>query len=100
MINRIKNYLSRNQLPLRGDKKDAALRFPFEELNLQADWARIFTRLFSTDDGRLVLTYMRHMATDKVMGPETSEKGLRYQEGRRSFYNSICTLIKQGRQRP
>jgi len=61
------------------------------------DAPRIFARLFSSDDGKLVLSYLRATVNARVSGPEAGEGALRYQDGQRGLLQTIHGLVEQGR---
>lgn len=58
---------------------------------------RIFARAFSTDDGQLVLSYLRGCFLARVAGPAASEGDLRYLDGQRGLLQHICQLVEQGK---
>lgn len=61
------------------------------------DAPRIFARLFSSDDGQRVLSYLRSTINARVAGPEAGEAQLRYQDGQRGLLQTISGLIEQGK---
>lgn len=61
------------------------------------DAPRIFARAFSTDDGKLVLSYLRATVNARVAGPDAGEAALRYHDGQRGLLQTIHTLVEQGR---
>lgn len=61
------------------------------------DAPRIFARTFSSDDGRLALSYLRATVNARVSGPEAGEAALRYHDGQRGLLQTINTLVEQGR---
>ncbi len=67
------------------------------DIEREKDWAKIFARCFSTPDGKQVLTYIKFLALEKTLGPNATSEALFYQEGRRSFFTTLMTLVKQGR---
>ncbi|MBU6235267.1 MAG: hypothetical protein KGQ41_05435 [Alphaproteobacteria bacterium] len=61
------------------------------------DAPAIFARLFSSDDGQKVLSYLRASVNARVAGPEASEAVLRYCDGQRALLQTIHGLVEQGR---
>ncbi|MEM9469622.1 MAG: hypothetical protein AAF988_05610 [Pseudomonadota bacterium] len=64
----------------------------------QKDMERVFTRLFSTEDGQKVLNYLQILAFQRAYGPNASDTLLRYSEGQRSLVATILRMIERGRQ--
>lgn len=64
----------------------------------QKDMERVFTRLFSTEDGQKVLSYLQVMTFQRAHGPSVSDDHLRYSEGQRSLVATILRMIDRGRQ--
>jgi hypothetical protein len=58
---------------------------------------RIFARLFASDDGQKVLSFLRVSVNGRVSGPEASESALRYYDGQRGLLQTINGLIEQGK---
>jgi hypothetical protein len=61
------------------------------------DVERMFARLFSTDDGRRVLSYLQAVTFQRALGPACADGHLRYTEGQRALVASILRLIDRGR---
>ena len=61
------------------------------------DAPHIFARLFSSDDGKKALSYLRATVNARVAGPEAGEAALRYQDGQRGLLQTINMLVEQGR---
>jgi hypothetical protein len=59
--------------------------------------ARSFARLFSTEDGKRVLSYLQHITCNRAMPSMVDEAQLRYTEGQRSVVKIITTLIERGK---
>lgn len=72
---------------------------PFEEIRADRDWQHLMARFFTSDDGRIIFQYLRHLAYSRPNSPEMSEANLRFEAGRRAFYQQICNLVKQGIQK-
>lgn len=64
---------------------------------MREDAPRIFARLFGSDDGQKVLSYLRATINARVGGPEAGESQLRYQDGQRGLLQTINGLIEQGK---
>lgn len=63
----------------------------------QKDMERVFTRLFSTEDGQRALSYLQVMTFQRAHGPNVSDEQLRYSEGQRSLVATILRMIDRGR---
>ena len=63
----------------------------------QRDVERTFARLFSTEDGKKVLSYLQVMGFHRAHAPECSNELLRYAEGQRAMVANILRLIDKGR---
>ena len=61
------------------------------------DIARIYARLFSSDDGKMVLAHMQNSTFLRSYGPDSSADTLRHFEGQRAFVSQIMRLIDIGR---
>lgn len=61
------------------------------------DIERTFARLFSTDDGMKVLSYLQVITFQRALGPTSPEEQLRYLEGQRSMIATILRLIDRGK---
>lgn len=59
---------------------------------------RTFTRLFLTDDGQKVLSYLQLITFHRAMGAEADDAQLRYLEGQRALVTTILRLVNNGRQ--
>ena len=59
---------------------------------------RAFARLFSTEDGRLVLAHLQAVTFQRALGSASPDEQLRYAEGQRSLVAMILRLIDRGRQ--
>ena len=64
----------------------------------QKDMARVFARLFSTEDGRKALAYLQVMTFQRALGAAAPDEQLRYMEGQRAMVATILRLIDRGRQ--
>jgi hypothetical protein len=72
---------------------------PFEPSRLEArETERLYARLFSTDDGRRVLSHLQAITFGRALGPASSDSQLRYVEGQRAMVATILRLIDRGRQ--
>ena len=61
------------------------------------DAPRIFARVFSSDDGRLALSFLRATVNARVAGPEAGDAILRFQDGQRGLLQTINSLVEQGK---
>lgn len=58
---------------------------------------RACARLFSTDDGRLVLDHLKAVAFMRCYGADASESQIRFAEGQRALVAQLLRLIAAGR---
>lgn len=63
----------------------------------QREIERLFARLFSTEDGKTVMSYLQHITFERVLGANTTDEQLRYAEGQRALLSNISRLIERGR---
>lgn len=56
-----------------------------------------FTRLFLTEDGQKVLSYLQLITYHRASGPTASDDQLRFQEGQRALLTTILRLVNNGR---
>jgi hypothetical protein len=63
----------------------------------QRDIERTFARLFSTEDGKKILSYLQVITFHRTLGPGSPDEQLRYMEGQRSMVATILRLIDRGR---
>lgn len=54
-------------------------------------------RLFASDDGRRVLSYLQTVTFNRALGPAAPDEQLRYMEGQRALVAAILRLIDRGR---
>ncbi len=65
--------------------------------NEMRDIERAFARLFSTEDGRKVLSYLQAVTFNRALGAATPDEQIRYMEGQRSLVASMLRLVDRGR---
>ena len=58
---------------------------------------RLFTKVFSSEEGKKVLAYLQYTTFQRVSSPNTNEQQLYYAEGQRSAIGNILRLIERGR---
>jgi hypothetical protein len=58
---------------------------------------RACARLFSTEDGRLVMRHLQAAAFMRAYGPDASDAQIRYAEGQRALVGQLIRLIQAGR---
>jgi hypothetical protein len=85
-----------NKTPLYERPEDLVFTNPNVKLE-QKDMERVFTRLFSTDDGKRALSYLQTMTFQRAYGPTVSDEQLRHTEGQRSLVATILRMIDRGR---
>ncbi|MEE1110955.1 MAG: hypothetical protein UIH99_01955 [Alphaproteobacteria bacterium] len=56
-----------------------------------------FARTFSGLYGEQVLSYLHHITTERVLGPNASESELRFLEAQRFLVRQIENMILRGR---
>lgn len=59
--------------------------------------ARAVARLFSSDDGRIVLSHLQALTFQRALMASAPEADLRYAEGQRALVAQILRLIDRGR---
>ena len=64
----------------------------------QHNMKRIFTRTFSTDDGKKVLAYLQYITFYRQLGAGVTNDDLRHAEGQRSIIATILRFVDQGRE--
>lgn len=85
------------KLPVTPAEKGLLYKASEPAANEMRDIERAFTRLFSTDDGQKVLSYLQVMTFQRALGPGAADEQLRYLEGQRSMIATILRLIDRGR---
>jgi len=79
-------------------KGGEALLFENPSIRLeQKDMERIFTRLFSSEDGQKVLSYLQVMTFQRAYGPNATDEQLRHAEGQRALMATILRMVDRGR---
>lgn len=63
----------------------------------QKDIARCFARLFSTEDGKIVLSHLQSITFQRAHSCHAPEAELRHSEGQRALVAQILRLIDRGR---
>ncbi len=58
------------------------------------------TRLFTSSDGKEVLTYLKSLTQERILPPTASDSELRFLEGQRFLVHTIETLVRQGKEQP
>lgn len=61
---------------------------------------KAYTRCFSTDEGRVVLSHLKELTLERALGPESEGQALRQLEGQRQLVLRIAALVKQGQNGP
>ena len=62
----------------------------------EADLNKAFARVFTTDDGRLVLTYLEAASVNLITKPDLQSSALHHVEGRRFIVRNIIDRILKG----
>jgi len=81
----------------RGASNPACEMFEPPRADMQAI-ERAFARMFSTDDGRLVLGHLQSVTFCRALPADASDAQLRYYEGQRALVALTRRLIERGRQ--
>lgn len=63
----------------------------------QKEVERAFARLFSSEDGQMVLAWLQTMTFNRAQGAASTDEQLRYMEGQRAMVATILRLIDRGR---
>ena len=58
---------------------------------------KAFARLFSTDDGRKVLSHLQSITFERALGAGSPDQHLRYIEGQRALVAKVLRLIDRGK---
>ena len=61
------------------------------------DAAKAFVRLFATEDGKKVLSWLQITTFQRALGPESSDANIRYLEGQRALMSTILRMIERGK---
>lgn len=81
----------------------SGFEFPPVELSMeqgadQVSVEKAFARVFSTDDGKVVLSHLQSITFQRALGPDAPDAQLRYLEGQRAMIATIMRLIRSGRE--
>lgn len=63
----------------------------------QKEIEKIFTRVFSTEDGRKALAWLQVMTFHRAQGGATPDEQIRFTEGQRALVATIMRLVERGR---
>lgn len=87
-----------DELPPVTDAERGLVHKPYEPDRAELrEIEKAFARLFSSDDGQKVLSYLQVITFNRALGPGSPEEQLRYLEGQRSLVATILRLIDRGR---
>jgi hypothetical protein len=76
---------------------DAFLPMKYTQ-NLDRDSvAKAYARVFSTDDGQLILAHLQAQTFLKGLSPDVAESHLRFLEGQRALVHSILRFVALGK---
>ena len=59
--------------------------------------ARAYARLFSTDDGKLVMAHLQGQTFLRMHTPDTPDSHIRFTEGQRALVNTMLRFIAVGK---
>lgn len=97
-LNLLNNILSaREELPLTPAEKGLVYAPVESGKREMRDVEKAFARLFSSEDGQKVLSYLQVITFQRALGHASPEEQLRYMEGQRSLVATILRLIDRGR---
>lgn len=84
---------------VRNDKQNQAEIFKAPEpLKMEMrEIEKSFARLFSTDDGKRVLSHLQTITFQRAMGADCPASHLRYAEGQRALVATVLRLIDRGK---
>lgn len=88
--------LFNRKLPMQEAEKSLVMNTSIARLE-QKDVERAFARVFATDDGRKVLSWLQVMTFQRVNSAGAPDEQLRYMEGQRAMVATILRLIERGR---
>lgn len=57
---------------------------------------KAFIKCFITGEGKIVLSFLRRITTERSLGPNCTNEELRYLEGQRQLVSYIQSLINNG----
>ncbi len=60
------------------------------------DIEKCYARIFKTHEGMLVLSHLRKITIERVLGSDSSDAALRTLEGQRALVRQIEHLIQRG----
>ena len=63
----------------------------------QQNIKRVFTRVFSSDDGKKALAYLQYITFHRNLGAGASNDQLRHIDGQRSLVATILNFVEQGK---
>ncbi len=63
----------------------------------QKEIAKSFARLFTSEDGKIVLSHLQAMTFQRSLTPSAAEAELRHAEGQRALVAQVLRLIDRGR---
>ena len=55
---------------------------------------RAFLKCFSTGEGKIVLSFLRRITQERILGPDGTNDELRHLEGQRHLFSYILSLSK------
>ncbi|MCI5061302.1 MAG: hypothetical protein MRY79_09595 [Alphaproteobacteria bacterium] len=58
---------------------------------------RLFTRVFSSEEGKKLLAYLQVTTFQRALGADSSDSQIRFAEGQRALVANISRLIERGR---
>lgn len=98
MLSRIKEKLGlKTPLPISDVEKGLVYEPHRISAQERKEAERLFARVFLSEDGKKVLSYLQMITFQRALGAEASHEQLRYLEGQRAIVGTILRLIKGAR---
>lgn len=74
------------------------IELPDVTVREREDIARVFARVFASDDGKAVLNHLQRITFARALSADASDIQIRYAEGQRALVSQILRLITSGKQ--
>lgn len=68
--------------------------YSIEEMSRE-EISQAFSRCFISREGKIVLSFLRHLTVERSLGPDASAEELRHLEGQRCLVRQIENLCSQ-----
>jgi hypothetical protein len=84
-------------LPIESNAQNLVYDAARLERTEQKDIEKIFSRIFSSEDGAKALSYLQTITFHRALGAQSSDCELRHLEGQRTMVATILRLVDRGR---